>query len=311
MNKDEEDFRKRFRRWFEEKGKHFEKRKKNIDLEYFFELLDIAADDLSASKFLFRRRFYAHSIYLLQQSVEKIGKSILIYEGYCSKEQLKNEIGHNASIYLINRIMEIHDSLALDSVLNEETNKIVIWVKEFLLRYKEERVSGKTMHVDYEEANNFMFYLFRFPRALRYFKKLSKQIQRELKKEDTIQSLIQNEVIRIQEETKKPIDEELKKQIERDYNSLIFKDIFALFFIIPSLILYTIVCFSFLSMNLEIHSNATRYPDLISYYKYTKKLDIVKLYPKMAKITGKTFKSFNLYLDLSTDNKLAIYFEET
>ena len=299
-------------KWFEEKGKYFEERKEEIDTDYILELLDIAVDDLSASKLLFRRKFHAHSIYLLQQSVEKIGKSILLYEGYCSKEQLKKEIGHNASIYLIDKTIQIYDSLIEYSILrlNEETKKIIIWIKDFLLRYKEERKSGKTLHMDYQEAKKLLSYLIKIPSMIKRLKKIERKIQREMIKEDSKQAIAQAEIERIQEETKQPVEEEMRLKIEKSYDDFDISNLFTQLLIVPFLVIYSIVGFTILSMNLEIHSNATRYPDIISYYKYNKELDIVKLYPMMVKITGNVFKSFNKYLDLSSDNKLIMYFDE-
>ncbi|MCG3224915.1 MAG: HEPN domain-containing protein, partial [Candidatus Heimdallarchaeota archaeon] len=80
-----------WKKWFKEKGKKLEIEEK-MDYGYFFELLDIADDDLIASNILYRKKFYAHSIYLLQQAIEKLGKSILLHEGFCNKSDLKNKV---------------------------------------------------------------------------------------------------------------------------------------------------------------------------------------------------------------------------
>lgn len=58
--------------------------------------LEIAKRDLEASKFLFGRKLYSHSIFYLQQAIEKATKSFGIWNKTITETDAKNAIGHKA-----------------------------------------------------------------------------------------------------------------------------------------------------------------------------------------------------------------------
>lgn len=59
-------------------------------------LLEIAKQDLKASKCLLSKKFYAQSIFYLEQSVEKALKSLGIWSNTLTEEEIKKEIKHKA-----------------------------------------------------------------------------------------------------------------------------------------------------------------------------------------------------------------------
>ncbi|MCX6253698.1 MAG: HEPN domain-containing protein [Bacteroidia bacterium] len=59
--------------------------------------LDIALDDVSASKILLKKKFYPQAVFYFGQSIEKTCKYLLIKDGILSVDQLNSRIKHDAS----------------------------------------------------------------------------------------------------------------------------------------------------------------------------------------------------------------------
>ena len=65
--------------------------------------------------------------------------------------------------------------------------------------------------------------------------------------------------------------------------------------------LYLILLFAYiviLSMNLEKHVSASRYPNYHSDYKYTKNHSVMRLYPIMLKTMREMIKTYDILLEL-------------
>lgn len=78
--------------------------------------LEIAKRDLEATKFLFNRKLYPHSVFYLQQAIEKATKSLGIWNKTITVDEAKNTIKHGAwRIYL--------------KIINEMKNKVVKFEK--------------------------------------------------------------------------------------------------------------------------------------------------------------------------------------
>lgn len=58
-------------------------------------LLEIAQQDLRASKWLYKKKLYPHAVFFLQQCYEKTFKSLGVFIGPFTPKQLKEEIRHN------------------------------------------------------------------------------------------------------------------------------------------------------------------------------------------------------------------------
>jgi HEPN domain-containing protein len=70
--------------------------------------IEIAKNDFEAAKILFREELYLQAIFMLQQSLEKAIKALLLKFGIVdSEEALKYEIGHNVVENTLQLIAEI------------------------------------------------------------------------------------------------------------------------------------------------------------------------------------------------------------
>jgi len=69
---------------------------KILIMENSFTLLDIAYDDIKASKLLYKNDLLPQSIFYLQQAVEKSIKQLGLYNGVIKRSDLQKEIGHKA-----------------------------------------------------------------------------------------------------------------------------------------------------------------------------------------------------------------------
>ena len=63
-------------------------------IERALEFLRVAKKDFEASKLLMKRDLYPQALFMLQQSLEKIAKAILLALGLASIEDLEREVGH-------------------------------------------------------------------------------------------------------------------------------------------------------------------------------------------------------------------------
>lgn len=63
-------------------------------IEGALEFLRVAKKDFEASKLLMKHDLYPQALFMIQQSLEKIAKAILLAFGLASIEDLKREVGH-------------------------------------------------------------------------------------------------------------------------------------------------------------------------------------------------------------------------
>ncbi len=77
------------------------------------ELGRLAKRDADASKMLFGKRYYAHSVYLFQQAVEKDAKAVGLLMGMIepTNEDLAKEVGHHSLLGILVRMPELLERL--------------------------------------------------------------------------------------------------------------------------------------------------------------------------------------------------------
>jgi hypothetical protein len=87
--------------------------KKSKDLDPI-KLVKIAQRDFEVAKVLFESKLYANAVYMLQQSIEKVAKAILIKLGLMrTKKELRKRIGHEVSRNVLKLIEGVSTSLIL------------------------------------------------------------------------------------------------------------------------------------------------------------------------------------------------------
>lgn len=69
------------------------------------ELIDVAIRDYEASKILFEKDLYPQAIFLLQQSLEKAIKAILLKLGIAEAKELERRIGHRIIMNFLDLIV--------------------------------------------------------------------------------------------------------------------------------------------------------------------------------------------------------------
>ena len=99
-------------------------------------ILEIAFEDLEASKLLLQNNHYPQSIFYFQQAVEKTTKSIGLSQGFLKKEDLQIKIRHNTlkifkkAIEFASIPDEILKNLSDDFNLEKEFNEVQSFAKE-------------------------------------------------------------------------------------------------------------------------------------------------------------------------------------
>jgi len=114
--------------------------------------LEIAKKDLEAAKYLFSQKLYSHSVFHLQQSVEKAVKSFGIWSKTITETEARKSIGHKAwKLYLKifdqakNMIVKLEELLSKFPKLKE-----VSLIKEINLPELKDKMQG------YEQAFKFL-----------------------------------------------------------------------------------------------------------------------------------------------------------
>lgn len=110
-------------------------------------LLKIAKEDLYVSRLLFLNNFYPHSIFYLQQSVEKIGKAfaictnlIKVESGEQLEKELKRKIGHNLFKLFIAPIKDYQQKLEVFRTFSAHHPELKqLWIGKKILSEELER----------------------------------------------------------------------------------------------------------------------------------------------------------------------------
>jgi len=107
-----------------------ERSKKSRDLDPI-KLVKIAQRDFEAAKVLFERKLYADAVYMLQQSIEKAAKAILIKLDLIRTErELRKRIGHEVSRNVL-------------KLLEGATTSLILEVLELFLQLSKDEVKSK------------------------------------------------------------------------------------------------------------------------------------------------------------------------
>jgi len=97
-----------------------ERSKKGEDLDSI-KLVKIAQRDFEAAKVLFENKLNANGVYMLQQSIEKAAKAILIKLGLIrTEEELRKRIGHEVSRNVLKLLEGVTTSLILEMLVSKD-----------------------------------------------------------------------------------------------------------------------------------------------------------------------------------------------
>jgi len=285
--------------WQLKYGSQYEIPPEKRDLISALGLLDTAEEDLRASKILYHKKLYAQSIFFLQQSVEKLGKSLLLLTGLCQTERLI-KVGHTFTKFFFEKLKDLYESLADYSNDNQREGflSIIEAIDKYLSDYEQKRKSEETLYLEHTTLKEI---LIKYNKLFSLFRKGIKSIRKEnfdkIVKEEfisitdyVIQTIEQEYNIKLQTDERRMLREEFITQIQKE-DWLVQIESY----------LYLILLFAYiviLSMNLEKHVGASRYPNYHSDYKYTKNHSIMRLYPIMLKTMREMIKTYDILLEL-------------
>jgi len=91
------------------------------------QLIEISESDLQASKILFQQGLYPHAVFYLQQSVEKLVKTIGLKTGAIVPSELKNRISHNTIKVYLKGVQKVLGYLNLFK--KEDDQYSISWIK--------------------------------------------------------------------------------------------------------------------------------------------------------------------------------------
>jgi len=282
-----------------------EERKHTIPMEERdMELVDsffwISYDDLYASKILYRKKYYPQAIFYLQQSVEKISKSLLVLMGMCRNEQeLKSKIGHEFTVFIFGKLRELIPAWSKYFGI-KEYEEMLPHIDKYISKYKQE-VKGKAeLRIEYKTLVEILEF---FPKIIKNFEKgikvsTNKGIYKKVKQIyiKNIDVLIEQFNDLIPEEISINNKQEYQKNLiryleeEEDINQHI-RTIFNL------IILF--VYLTILNINLEGHVILSRYYSYADSF-YNKEADIVKIYLPIFRVVKKIHKIYAKTLDSCT-----------
>lgn len=266
-------------RWYINEGYKFDEdieEKKNDQI--FINFYEKARGDLDASKVLYENELFSQSIFLIQQSVEKLGKSIFLLGRMCSLKELKVDVGHKLSLFFLSRYKEILISLRkyISGKIFIENIESTLDSLNYLSRSRIKNLN-KSLCLEYREFRDY----------LESYEKVSKDIPEQIEFAENYEIQMDNvtkmfEMIIQEKETytkeKMDLDEKrkLKKVFMKEFKDLDLKKEILISIVILNILFYMVV----ISMNLEKHVTSTRYPER---RKYTKKTQLVKIYPLISK----------------------------
>lgn len=91
--------------------------------------LDIAETDLKVARLLYKRKYYPHAVFFLQQYIEKIFKFFGTIGKSFSQEELKKKIGHNPLKILSISMGVISKIIKENSSIKSENTKEIVYLK--------------------------------------------------------------------------------------------------------------------------------------------------------------------------------------
>ena len=283
-------------RWYISEGYLFDQNfLDNRDKDLALEFLLVSKNDFLASRTLYSKKLHAQAIFHLQQSVEKLGKSILLLSGDCNFVELPKLVGHKFSRFILNKLHNVVKSsinyISIDTYRNnlKDTLDMIKYIddcrikrrtKPFIFPHKELRYylssykeTSKSIPEQINIINNFKLSSKRIIEIFNQILLLDRTII-----DDNFSDFTRNELEEylLSEFTEERIKEELFISI-----------------VIINILLFVAI----LSMNLEKHVSTSRYPHKRN-FDYTSNSLIVKIYPLMLKTVKTMVKDYEKILTL-------------
>ncbi len=274
---------------------------KKQDFVNAFGLLETAEQDIKASKHLYKRKLYAHSIFYLQQSEEKLGKSLLLLIGECQYKDLANEVRHDVADFylekLINYYVDKKDSVQIKSKEDFQINKKI---EEYKKKKKNLIKQGQTIFFEYAD---FESALKQFDRTLFHLKKRIKEWRGQYYRltknnivvltkagDELIDEIEKSKLVEAMDNKEQLFETNIDKQIAVLNVLELFENSFYIYFLIG----YVVI----LGMNLDFHvvSSRYRFPDYTFDTVYTEEASVVKLYSLISKTIHKIIRTYNWVL---------------
>lgn len=264
------------------------------DYEKAFAFLQRAEKDMKSAEILLSKGQFEDAVYHTQQSVEKVGKAILLFAGVCNENKLKNRVRHEFVTYLLKKLKNLLSSF-VDYSPDRQFSLYIKKIEGFLKKYFKKR-----------RKRDLYFSLSKVEAFLRGYEEFSiglqKQVQNLMKIEFSVE--IDEEMeksfdIMIKERERfvgRTISTKKKESIKKIYKDEIKKTDLKLTWINTMTLFIFLVAVSFLSVNLEKHVSETRYPQKTT---YTRDSDIVKVCPMMLETIDMIIDDFYYILSLN------------
>ena len=264
------------------------------DYEKAFAFLQRAEKDMKSAELLFKENQFEDAVFHTQQSVEKIGKSILLAAGVCDERELRSKIRHEFVTYLLEKVKNLLSSFTSFSS-NKQFEPYIERVERFLQEYFKER-RKEDLYFSFSKVESFLGGYNEF--SINFFIEVQKimafdfsiEINEEMEKSFDIIIEEREKFVGRKIPTKK------KETIKNTYKDEIEKTDIRLTLINTITLFILLVAISFLSVNLEKHVSETRYPQKT---KYTKDSDIVKICPMMLETVDMIIDDFYYILSLN------------
>jgi len=268
--------------------------------------LEIARKDLEAAKSLYDRKLHAHSVFYLQQSIEKAVKSFGMWTKTLTETDAKDAIGHEAWKAYLKVFNEVRNKIAR----LEKASDVLPKLKETSLMKELEISKLKDMFDKYEKV----FLNKNARRSISFSRKDLQNIATEINKlsKELKEKLGQRTAIRISEKETEHLKEKLYEFLnifsEINPNVMEAKDklsalitpefigkIFKKLIKPVSELIFCYLSLFYLSLVFSSHAVTTRYPQdsFNPLMAYSEKMPLIRMLDSFIRILEETLQKLN------------------
>lgn len=252
-------------------------------IDFIKELIEIAENDIKSSDILYENELYPQSIYLLQQSVEKLSKAYSVLFGDIEPSDIRKKIGHLTPKFFTNQAAKTLRS----------AKDMTDFLREHVGESEELGILAKRAE---ELKEHSKFFSDELPPSMMYYASNAAKIS-EKKIEDILDGF---EELLVRERDKTFLQEIVERQLKdeeleekmQEKNTEVERELTTMIRLLPlALITYP-------------HAELSRYPnDKLSPKEYTKELGVVKTFKRINKLQSKVIQKLKEDLDFFEQNK--------
>lgn len=291
-----ENLRKAFR-WYLKEGSKFDSiPEEEINSEKAIAFLQRSERHLKSAKILFKYKCFDDSLTLTQQSVEKLGKSLLLITGMCSEKDLKDEISHTFFNYMIKNIRKL--LVSYDKHQSNPTYTVIIKkIDQFRNNLKNQIPTLSLLKItDFKDIENYYnTFSEHFSLAPEWLKEVNHYTLLKNETAETLDTLSDE----FEKHRNQPLTNEERELLEIKYQEYLGQSNIELLGINTMIFVILLFFISVLSMFLDSHFEPARYPESTDII-YDKDTEIITLLPIMFNIISRI--AFDYYQILLLNN---------